>query len=134
MSVADTVHVAETAVAPSSLSFRLPAAAAVDRAFGMVVERVAAFLVIVDIVILAAGVFTRYVLGNPLVWSDELATIVFLWLAMLGSVVAYRRGEHISLSALVRRASPQTRRILETIASVVATIFVIELMPATFKF
>ena len=64
---------------------------------------------VVEIVILSAGVFTRYVLGNPLVWSDELATFVFLWLAMLGSVVAYRRGEHISLSVLVRRASPRTR-------------------------
>ncbi len=54
--------------------------------------------------------FTRYVLRSPLVWSDELATILFLWLAMLGSVVAYRRGEHIRLSVLVRRASPRVRR------------------------
>jgi tripartite ATP-independent transporter DctM subunit len=128
------VHVAETAVEPTQLAFRRPWAAAVDRAIGVVVEPLAALLVVVEIVILSAGVFTRYVLGNPLVWSDELATMVFLWLAMLGSVVAYRRGEHISLSALVRRASPRMRQIMETIASVVTAIFVIELMPATLKF
>jgi tripartite ATP-independent transporter DctM subunit len=128
------VHVAETAVEPTQLAFRRPWAAAIDRAIGVVVEPLAALLVVAEIVILSAGVFTRYVLGNPLVWSDELATMVFLWLAMLGSVVAYRRGEHISLSALVRRASPRTRQILEAIASVVTSIFVIELMPATVKF
>jgi tripartite ATP-independent transporter DctM subunit len=134
MSVAQTAHVAETAAEPTALTFRRPWAAAIDRAIGAVVEPVAAFLVLVEVVILAAGVFTRYVLGNPLVWSDELATIIFLWLAMLGSVVAYRRGEHISLSVLVRRATPRMRRVLETIASVVTAIFVIELVPATLKF
>src|ERR1035437_10248671 len=105
-----SVHVAETAVEFQDLSYRRPWAAAIDRVIGAVVEPVAALLIVVEVFILAAGVFTRYVLGNPLVWSDELATIVFLWLAMLGSVVAYRRGEHIRLSVLVRKSSPHTRR------------------------
>ncbi|MEA2718811.1 MAG: hypothetical protein QOJ39_675 [Candidatus Eremiobacteraeota bacterium] len=135
MSAAGTAHVAtETAVEHQQFAFRRPWARAVDSAIGNVVEPLAALLVLVEIAILSAGVFTRYVLGNPLVWSDELATIVFLWLAMLGAVVAYRRGEHISLSVLVRRSPPRTRKILEAISSVVTAVFVIELMPATFKF
>ena len=132
--VAAPTHVAETAAEAEDLSFRRPWATAIDRAIGAIVTPIAAFLVIVEVVILAAGVFTRYVLGNPLVWSDELATIIFLWLAMLGSVVAYRRGEHIRLSVLVRRSPPRTRAILEAISSVVTAIFVIELMPASIKF
>ncbi|HEY0381092.1 MAG TPA: TRAP transporter large permease subunit [Candidatus Elarobacter sp.] len=134
MSVAETVHAAETAALHSLAPLRRPWAAAIDRAIGAVVEPLAALLVIVEIAILSAGVFTRYVLGNPLVWSDELATFVFLWLAMLGAVVAYRRGEHISLSVLVRRSPPRVRAVLEAIASVVAVIVAIELIPATIKF
>jgi tripartite ATP-independent transporter DctM subunit len=134
MHAATTVHEAETAALHGLAPLRRPWAAAIDRGIGFVVEPVAALLVVVEIAILAAGVFTRYVLGNPLVWSDELATIVFLWLAMLGAVVAYRRGEHISLSVLVRRSPPRVRAVLEAIASVVAAIFVIELMPATLRF
>ncbi len=107
---------------------------AIDRVIGGVAEPVAALLVAIEVVILAAGVFTRYVLKSPLVWSDELATILFLWLAMLGSVVAYRRGEHIRLSVLVRRASPRAAAILEAISSVVVAIFVIELLPPSLKF
>ncbi len=134
MSVAETVHAAETAALHGPTVYRRAWAGAVDRGIGAVVEPLAALLVVVEIAILSAGVFTRYVLGNPLVWSDELATIVFLWLAMLGAVVAYRRGEHIALSVLVRRSSERVRAVLEAIASVVAAIFVIELIPATLKF
>jgi tripartite ATP-independent transporter DctM subunit len=126
--------ISESAVEQVRFVYRRPWAAAVDRVIGAVVEPIAALLVVAEVIILASGVFTRYVLRSPLVWTDELATILFLWLAMLGSVVAYRRGEHIRLSVLVRRSSPRVQAILEAIASVVTAIFVIELIPATFKF
>jgi len=115
--------------------FRRPWAAAIDRVIGWVTEPVAALLVAVEIAILAAGVVSRYVLHNSLVGSDELAgEVLLVWLAMLGAVVAYRRGEHIRMTALVRRASPRVAEILEAISSVVVAIFVLELMPASIKF
>src|ERR1700693_204425 len=89
-------------------TFRRPWAVAIDRVIGAIVEPVAAFLVAVEIVILASSVLFRYVLRSPLVWSDELATILLLWLAMLGAGLAYRRGEHIRMTALVRRGKPRT--------------------------
>jgi TRAP-type C4-dicarboxylate transport system permease small subunit len=59
-----------------------------DRAVGTVVELTAAVLVLAEIIILGAGVTARYAFHAPLVWSDELASILFLWLSMLGAVVA----------------------------------------------
>jgi tripartite ATP-independent transporter DctM subunit len=106
----------------------------IDGAIGAVVEPLAALLVVAEVVILSAGVFERYVLHTPLVWGDELAVILFLWLAMLGSVVAYRRGEHIRLSIALRRAPPQVAELLEIFSSVIVALFVLELMPATLKF
>jgi len=128
------VAIANSAIESVRPTYRRPWAAAVDRAIGAVVEPLTALLVIVEVFILAAGVFTRYVLRQPLVWSDELATILFLWLAMLGAVVAYRRGEHIRLSVLLRRSSPHVRAILEAISSVVTALFVLELIPASLTF
>ncbi len=124
----------EEALEAPDLSFRRPWTAAVDRAIGAVVEPAAALLVVVEIVILALGVFTRYVTRAPLAWTDELATILLLWLAMLGAVVAYRRGQHIRLSVVLRRSSPRRRALLETIGAVVTSIFVLELMPASIAF
>ena len=61
----------------------------------------AAALVVAEIVILFAGVVSRYVFNKPLTWSDELASVLFLWLAMLGAVIALRRGEHMRLTTFV---------------------------------
>ncbi|MFL5282487.1 MAG: TRAP transporter large permease subunit [Rhodopila sp.] len=83
----------------------------------------AALLVVAEIVVLLAGVIWRYVLHTPLVWSDELAAMLFLWLAMLGSVVALQRGEHMRMTALVSKAQPQTQAYLETVAVAAPIVF-----------
>ncbi|WP_293863294.1 TRAP transporter large permease subunit [uncultured Alsobacter sp.] len=87
-----------------------------DRAeatLGAMVEVTAGLLVIVEIGVLLAGVIARFVLHAPLLWSDELAAILFLWLAMLGAVVAFRRGEHMRMTAVVGKLSPATSGVFE---------------------
>ena len=37
---------------------------------------------------LLGGVIARYAFHHPIIWSDELASTLFLWLAMLGSAIA----------------------------------------------
>jgi len=97
--------------------------ARLDRGLGWLVEVPAATLVLADIGVLFAGVVSRYVLHSPLLWSDELASILFLWLAMLGSVVALRRGEHMRMTALVSQAGPQRRALLEAVATMACLAF-----------
>jgi tripartite ATP-independent transporter DctM subunit len=107
---------------------------AFDRAVSRMIEIPAALLVGLEIVVLLAGVISRYVLHQPLVWSDELAAILFLWLAMLGTVIAYRRGEHMRMTAFVGMASPRTRAFLDTLATVSGLIFVGLLLEPAFEF
>src|ERR1019366_8602436 len=63
----------------------------VDAALGWLVDVPAALLVLADIVVLFSGVFARFVLHRPLVWSDELASLLFLLLALLGRLTPPRR-------------------------------------------
>jgi TRAP-type C4-dicarboxylate transport system permease small subunit len=46
-------------------------------------------------------VFYRFVLGDPLSWSEELARYVFVWITFLGAAVAYRHGTHIVVDTIV---------------------------------
>jgi tripartite ATP-independent transporter DctM subunit len=115
------------------IAARRPWAAAIDRAIGAVVEPVAAALVVVEVLVLGAGVFFRYALRSPLDWTDELAGLVLVWLAMLGAVVAYRRGEHIRLAALPRRVSAAVAELLEAISCVVVCAFALELAFPAYK-
>lgn len=96
-----------------------------QRALGALVEWPAALLVVVEIVVLFAGVVSRYVLHSPLTWSDELASMLFLWLAMLGAAVAFHRGEHMRMTALVARAGPSLRAFLDVVATLAALAFLL---------
>ena len=88
-------------------------------------EAAAAALIAVETVLLLAGVVARYVLHTPLVWSDELASFLFLWLAMLGSVIALQRGQHMCLTVVVERLPPWVRSWADALAAVVVATFVL---------
>src|SRR5947207_928600 len=119
--------VAALAAAPPPARF-----ARLDRILAAATEIPAAILVFIEICVLFAGVVSRYVFNEPLTWTDELASILFLWLAMLGAVIALRRNEHMRLGVLVARAPPDWQRRLETIAAVVVAGFVLEMiLPAS---
>src|SRR6476661_9963693 len=88
----------------------------------------AALLVLAEIVILGGGAFTRSALHQPITWTDELASILFLWLAMLGAVVALRRGEHMRLTTLVQRL-PEAKRAWVTLgAELVVAAFLLQII------
>ena len=69
--------------AEAPVGYRRHWAARISNALIPIVEIPAALLVIAEILVLFAGIVGRYVFHRPLVWSDELAGILFLWLAML---------------------------------------------------
>ena len=46
---------------------------------GSIVAVTAALLVVAEIVVLFSGVSARYLFHKPIIWSDELASILFLW-------------------------------------------------------
>ncbi len=100
-------------------------AASLEASLGMLVEIPAALLVVAEIVILFAGVVARYGLHRPLIWSDELASILFLWLAMLGAAVAFRRAEHMRMTAIVASAKPAMRTYLDLVATCAALAFLL---------
>lgn len=105
-----------------------------DAGLGYLVEIPAALLVLAEIGVLLGGVVSRYVFREPLVWSDELASILFLWLAMLGAVTAFRRAEHMRMTAVVAMAGPRLRAFLETVAVVAGLIFVALVLEPAYAF
>jgi len=105
-----------------------------DRALVGLVEAGAAALLAVEVLVLLAGVVSRYVFDAPLVWTDELAGILFMWLAMLGSVLALRRGEHMRMTALVGRLTPRARAFVDTFAICASIAFLALLLQPAWAF
>ena len=99
-----------------------------DRGIAWLTEVPAAILVLLEIAVLLAGVVSRYVFNAPLTWSDELASILFLWLAMLGAVIALRRGEHMRLGAVVNRLRPPASAAVQLFARLAVLAFLLEIV------
>jgi tripartite ATP-independent transporter DctM subunit len=104
---------------------RRAVAATLETWLGRLVEIPAALLVVAEVITLFAGVVARYGLQRPLIWSDELASILFLWLAMLGAAVAFRRSEHMRMTAVVANAKPAMRAYLDVVATCAALAFLL---------
>jgi len=105
-----------------------------NKALGTLVEVPAALLVLAEVVVLLMGVTSRYVFHQPLVWSDELASILFLWLAMLGSIIAFQRGEHMRMTAIVGKLDPRGRAFLDLIAIAAGIAFLAFVVHPAYEF
>jgi tripartite ATP-independent transporter DctM subunit len=105
-----------------------------EMALAAMLEAVVAGLVAAEIIILLAGVFARYVLHSPLVWADELASILFLWLAMLGAAIALQRSEHMRMTAVANRFSQRTASVLDGLAVAAPLVFLVLILPAALAY
>ena len=47
------------------------------------------------------GVFYRYALNDPIIWSNESARFLMLWTGFLAINIAMRKGEHIRIDIIV---------------------------------
>ncbi len=91
-------------------------------------QGLAAALVVVEVLILFIGVIFRYALDKPLIWSQELAGILFLWLVSLGAVIALRRGEHMRMTVFITKLSPHGQRFMTRIAGMIVAVFTVEII------
>ncbi|WP_247371571.1 MULTISPECIES: TRAP transporter large permease subunit [unclassified Bradyrhizobium] len=105
-----------------------------NRILGHVVAVPAALLVLAEIAVLSSGIVGRYVFRSPIVWSDELAGILFLWLAMLGSVIAFQRGEHMRMTAIVGVLSAELRAFLDVVAAAASLAFLVLVVWPAYEF
>ena len=101
-----------------------------ERAIGGALDVICAVLLATEVVILFAGVLARYVFHRPLVWSDELASILFLWLGALGTAIALRKGENLRMLTVVNRLPERLRVFAEPFALAATMAFLLLLLPA----
>jgi len=90
-----------------------------EKAVGWIVTIIIAMMV----VNITAGVFFRYVLGNSLVWTEELSRYLMVWAGMLGSGLAMADGSHVGIDLLVDRCPPALRHALKIVAKIVIQVF-----------
>src|SRR6201981_1090650 len=101
---------------------------------GSIVAGAAALLVVAEIIVLFSGVSARYLFQRPIIWSDELASILFLWLALLGAGVAFQRGEHMRMTAFVAMGTPQRPAFFDVLPVAAPLAFLVLVLQPAYEF
>lgn len=81
------------------------------RIFWTAVERLATALLILGVTLMTAAtltqVFSRYILQDPLGWSEEFARFIFVWVSYLAAWLAWKHRAHIAVDAVQYVGSPR---------------------------
>ncbi len=84
-------------------------------------------------ILVVAQVVLRYVFNDPLTWSEEMARILFIYLAFVGIGAAYGRRRHMFIDALVIELPATLKRIVEFSVVGIASAFLIAVIVITIR-
>ncbi len=76
-------------------------------------------------VIIIFQVFSRFFLGLPLAWSEEIARLIMAYTIFLGAAIALRKGRLIAVEFLLEKLPKSKRNIVTIIIQVIAIAFFI---------
>jgi TRAP-type transport system small permease protein len=71
------------------------------RTFAHVERGLGVACIAIMVIAITTQVFTRYVLNQPIIWVEELATYCFIWGAFIGASLGLKHGRHVRIETYV---------------------------------
>lgn len=96
----------------------------VDKILGSVLITIMAVMVINVL----WQVFTRFIVGTPSSFTDELARYLMIWLGILGAAYVSGKNMHVAIDVLPLRSSEKTQKKLKLIVSIFIIAFALFVM------
>jgi TRAP-type C4-dicarboxylate transport system permease small subunit len=92
-----------------------------------------ALLMAAMVVIIAAQVWYRFVLNDPLSWSEELGRYVFVWISFIGAAAGVRYQLHLGIDLLQKYLPPLIYRYVVIVVNLITQIFLMVIIFWGFK-
>ena len=92
------------------------------RSLDIALQFAAALLLCIVLLCVTLGVVTRAA-GDPLIWTDEVARFLMIWLAVLGWLLASRKRVHIRIRFFVDRLPAALRLPVEIVLQLAVALF-----------
>ena len=73
----------------------------------------------VCVVLVNLNVVFRYFLNNPIKWTDEVVTSLFIWTVFMGSAYAHRRHAHLGVDIVMNLIHGNARQVIEFIMDII---------------
>ena len=79
-------------------------------------------------IVVALGIFFRFVLNDSLSWADEVAMLLLVWMTFLGAALAMRDKAHYTFSYFVRTLNGKTQRFVRVLGSLLTMAMILGLL------
>lgn len=80
------------------------------------IEFISALLLVAVVVMNLSQIFTRYVLVNPMTWTEETMRYATVWMTMLAGSAALLRNEHMAIELLSENAPSWVKKLRRRLA------------------
>src|SRR5262245_37776282 len=103
--------------------------ARVLRILATTAEAISAAVFAAMFLLFLAGVFARYALGRPLVWSDELIMIIFLWMVFVTEAFVITEREQVTFDAFYDLLNERSRRAIQAAGALTVAAMFLAALP-----
>jgi|SRR5215467_1580882 TRAP-type C4-dicarboxylate transport system permease small subunit len=97
-------------------------------------ENVAVALLCVMFATFIVQIFARYILNNPVGWSEEVIITTWLWTVLWGAAFILRESEEIRFDIVYSAVSERTRRVFTVLTGVAVVVLYGMSLPAAFRY
>lgn len=88
-----------------------------------VVDWVAIALFSIMFVLIVVQIVLRSIFNAPLIWSEELARYIFVWVSFLGWIIASRRRSHLGVDIILNALPRAAQRALNILIAAATLVF-----------
>ena len=75
------------------------------------------------VVVVLVGTFWRYVLDNPILWTEEAARYLMIWMALIGASISMKRREHLGVEIVINRLPHKAKKVVQLVTSLFVAYF-----------
>jgi TRAP-type C4-dicarboxylate transport system permease small subunit len=79
-------------------------------------------------------IFSRYVLNDPIAWTQEVCTLLYVWVVCLGSATIVSEREHVTFDLVYKHVSAAKRRAFAVIGTAFLTVVLIAALPGNIDY
>ncbi|NQD66436.1 TRAP transporter small permease [Bacillus haikouensis] len=94
------------------------------RDFAMPFRYLIGFSLFIIVVVTILQVIARFVFDQPLVWSDELARFILIWMVFIGAAVVSFDDKHMAVEVFQEKMSPKVKLITSLLMRVLILLFI----------
>jgi len=110
-------------------SFATAAFAVMDR----IINWILALLMTGMVVVISAQVWYRFVLNDPLAWSEELGRYLFVWISFMGAAAGVRYQVHLGIDIMEKILPETVYRYVVVLVNLIIQVFLAVIIYWGFK-